>query len=75
MLLFEEFVQVYHKQIGFWNLDSTSDVVWDTWTGLRFPLVYGLVASTELKVEYDGGAPDDTDDVDTTYTFKLGYAW
>ena len=75
MLLFEEFVQVYHKQIGFWNLDSTEDVVWDTWTGLRFPLIYGLVASTELKVEYDGGAPDDTDDTDTTYTFKLGYAW
>jgi len=75
MFLFDEFVQVYHKQVGFWNLESTNDVVWDTWTGLRFPLAFGLVASTELKVEYDGGAADDADDVDTTYTLKLGYKW
>jgi putative salt-induced outer membrane protein YdiY len=75
MFLFDEFVQVYHKQVGFWNLEDTSDVVWDTWTGLRFPLAFGLVASTELKVEYDSGAVDNTDDTDTTYTLKLGYKW
>lgn len=73
--LFDEFIQVYHKQIGFWNLESTSDVVLDTWTGLRFPLMFGLVASAELKVEYDGGASEDADERDTTYTFKLGYQW
>lgn len=75
MMLFKTNIQAYHKQIGFWNLESTSDVVWDTWTGLRFPIMYGLVASTELKVEYDSGAADDADDLDTTYTVKLGYKW
>jgi putative salt-induced outer membrane protein YdiY len=73
--MFGDFMQFYHRQIGFWNLDSTSDVVWDTWTGLRFPLVLGLVASTELKVEYDGGAAEGADDLDTTYALKLGYQW
>jgi putative salt-induced outer membrane protein YdiY len=73
--LFGEFMQFYHKQTGFWNLEHTSDVVWNTWTGLRFPLVLGLVASTEIKVDYDSGAAKNTDKTDTTYALKLGYQW
>jgi hypothetical protein len=73
--LFGDFMQFYHKQIGFWNLQHTDDVVWDTWTGLRFPLVLGLVASTELQVEYDSGAAEGAKDLDTTYLLKLGYQW
>ncbi len=38
-------------------------------------LILGLVASTEIKVEYDSGAADDADDTDTTYSLKLGYQW
>ncbi len=73
--VFGEFMQFYHKQTGSWSFKDTSNVVWDTWTGLRFPLILGLVASTEIKVEYDSGAADDTDDTDTTYSLKLGYQW
>jgi hypothetical protein len=73
--LFDGFVQIYHRQVGFWNLDTTEDVVWDTWTGLRFPLILGLVASGELKTEYDGGAAETADDLDTTFALKLGYQW
>jgi putative salt-induced outer membrane protein YdiY len=73
--IFGEFMQFYHRQTGLWSMDDTSDLVWNTWTGLRFPLVLGLVASTEMQVEYDSGAADEADDLDTTYTLKLGYAW
>ena len=73
--VFGEFMQFYHKQTGFWNLENTNDVIWDTWTGLRFPLILGLVASTEIKVEYDSGAAADADETDTTYSLKLGYQW
>lgn len=73
--LFGEFMQLYHKQVGFWNLEDTGDLVWDTWTGLRFPLALGLVASTEIKLEYDSGAAKGADDLDTTYNLKLGYHW
>jgi putative salt-induced outer membrane protein YdiY len=68
-------LQLYHRQTGLWNLYDTSDVIWNTWTGLRFPLILGLVASTEIQVEYDTGAAPDADEVDTTYTLKLGYQW
>ncbi|MEN8108366.1 MAG: DUF481 domain-containing protein [Pseudomonadota bacterium] len=73
--LFDEFMQFYHRQTGLFSFQDHSDIVWDTWTGLRFPLVYGLVASTEIQVEYDGGAVEDADDLDTTYKLKLGYQW
>ena len=73
--VFGEFMQFYHRQNGLWSMDDTSDFVWNTWTGLRFPLVLGIVASTEMQVEYDSGAAKDADDLDTTYTLKLGYAW
>jgi len=73
--MFGEFMQFYHRQTGLWSMDDTSNVVWNTWTGFRFPLVLGVVASTEMQVEYDSGSKGGVDDVDTTYTLKLGYAW
>jgi len=48
-------------------------VIWNTWTGFRFPLVFGFVASTELQTEYDGDAARDADDLDTTCLPGIGY--
>lgn len=73
--LFDAFMQFYHRQRGLWSMDDTNDLVLDSWTGLRFPLTWGFVASTEIQVEYDGGAAKDKDDLDTTYSLKLGYQW
>jgi len=57
-------LQIYHRNNGLWNLYSTRDVIWNTWTGLRFPLILGLVASTEIQLEYDSGAAPDADEVE-----------
>ena len=73
--LFGDFMQFYHRQVGLWNLTTTENLVWDAWTGLRFPLILGLVASTEMKVEYDSSVSGDTKEVDTTFKLKLGYQW
>jgi len=68
-------VQFYHRHTGFQALDSTDNLTIDSWTGFRFPLYKGIVASTEAEVDYDGGAPSDVDKTDTTYRLKLGYQW
>ena len=73
--LFDEFMQFYHRQNGLISFDDYNDIIWDTWTGFRFPLVYGFVASTELQTEYDGDAAENADDLDTTFLLKLGYEW
>ena len=68
-------VQFYHSHTGFQSVDNTDNLTIDSWTGFRFPLYKGIVASTEAEVEYDGGAPSDVDKTDTTYRVKLGYQW
>jgi len=73
--VFDEFMQFYHRQNGLWSLENSDDIVWDSWTGLRFPLVYGVVISTELRVEYNSRAAVGADNLDTKYTLKLGYKW
>ena len=68
-------VQFYHRHTGFQALDSSDNLTIDSWTGFRFPLYKGIVASTEAEVDYDGGAPSNVDKTDTTYRLKLGYQW
>jgi putative salt-induced outer membrane protein YdiY len=68
-------MQFYHRHRGLLEPGDTDNLVWDAWTGFRFPIYAGIVASTEVLLEYDGGAPDDVDDTDTTYRVKLGYQW
>jgi hypothetical protein len=67
--------ELYAEQVGVLNLDDIDGVLVDTVIGLRFPLIYGLQTAVEIKLEYDGGAVDDVDDLDQTYSFKLGYSW
>jgi len=68
-------VQLYHRHTGFQSVDNADNLTIDSWTGFRFPLYKGIVASTEAEVDYDGGAPSGVDKTDTTYRLKLGYQW
>lgn len=68
-------MQFYHRHRGLLEPGDTDNLVWDAWTGFRFPIYAGIVATTEVLVEYDGGAPDGVDETDTTYNVKLGYQW
>jgi len=68
-------VQFYHRHTGIQSVSDSSNLTIDSWTGFRFPIYRGIVASTEAEVDYDGGAPQDVDKTDTTYRVKLGYQW
>lgn len=74
-MLLSDRIQFYHKQSGLFELGDAENVTVDTWTGFRFPLVAGILASIEAQVAYDGGAPSGIDKVDTIYRAKLGYQW
>ena len=68
-------VQFYHRHNGLLDVSDSDNLTVNSWTGFRFPLYLGIVASTEAEIEYDGGAPDNVDKTDTTYRVKLGYQW
>ncbi len=73
--LFTRAAQVYFDQSGFWNLQTTSDAVIHTNTGVRVPVAGGLTATTALKVDWDSDPAPGTESTDTTLLFGLGYAW
>ena len=68
-------MQFYHRHSGLLEPGDIDKFALDAWTGLRFPIYAGIVASTEVLVEYDGGANEGVDKTDTTYRVKLGYQW
>jgi len=74
-LVFSERFQVYHRHNGQMDTGDSENVVFNSWTGLRFPLYAGVLASTELQADYDGGAPPGVESVDTIYRIKIGYQW
>jgi putative salt-induced outer membrane protein YdiY len=73
--LIPERMQFYHRHNGSLEPGDTDNLVIDAWTGFRFPIYAGMVATTEVLVEYDGGAEPGVDDTKTTYNLKLGYQW
>ena len=73
--LIPERVQFYHRNDGLLDVGDSDNLTVNSWTGFRFPLYMGIVASTEAEIEYDGGAPGNVDKTDTTYRVKLGYQW
>lgn len=73
--LVPERIQFYHRHYGLLDTGDIDNLVINSWTGFRFPLYAGIVASAEAEIEYDGGAVSGVDKTDTTYRFKLGYIW
>ena len=65
----------YLNQVGVWNLEDTTDIVINTRIGIRTPVRPKITLNTELKIEYDSGAPADIKELDQTFTIGFGYRW
>ncbi len=71
----DDTIQLYHKNYGLWDWEKSNKITLNSWTGFRFPLRSGIVASAEVEWEYDSKPKDHISTLDTTYRFKLGYQW
>jgi hypothetical protein len=67
--------RLYVDHIGIWNLEETSDLILNTKFGLAFPLLFNLEAAAEVLIEYDSGAVEGIEELDETYSFRIGYSW
>jgi putative salt-induced outer membrane protein YdiY len=72
---FNKLTQFYHEQTGIMDLDNTDKIIFNSWTGFRFPLRSGIVASAEVELEHDTQPNELIHKTDTTYRIKLGYQW
>ncbi|MEP1471186.1 MAG: DUF481 domain-containing protein [Halieaceae bacterium] len=67
--------RLYVDHVGIWNLEETSDLILNTTFGLAFPLLFSLEAAAEVLIEYDSGAVEGVEELDETYSFRIGYTW
>lgn len=73
--LFDSFVQAFHRHEVLYTPRSPSQILLYSSTGLRFPFILGLSASTQLDYNYDSRPVDDRRKGDTRALFTLGYSW
>ena len=73
--IWNDSLQLYHRDNGNWDWEKSNKVIFNSWTGFRFPLRSGVVASAEVEWEYDSKPKNDISTTDTTYRLKLGYQW
>ncbi len=67
--------RLYFDQLGILNLDEASDVVINNTFGLAFPLLFGLEAAAEVRLDYNSGAVAGVDKLDERYALRIGYTW
>ena len=73
--LFDSFVQAFHRHEVLYTPRDPSQILVYSSTGLRFPFIFGLSASTQLDYNYDSRPVDDRVKGDTRALFTLGYSW
>ncbi|MEE8516976.1 MAG: DUF481 domain-containing protein, partial [Alphaproteobacteria bacterium] len=73
--LFDRFVQLFHSQLGIWNLEDTSRASLQAATGLRFPIRWGFVATLRFDIRHEIRPAVGRTNTDKTYRISLGYEW
>lgn len=67
--------ELFHDHTGFWNLEDTSEVTVRSRSGIRLPFIYGLNASLQLNVDWEGEPASGRHATDSSWLLGLGYAW
>lgn len=73
--LFDSFVQAFHRHDVLYTPSAPSQILLYSQTGLRFPFLLGLNATTQLDYNYDSRPADDRNESDTRALFTIGYSW
>ncbi len=73
--VYRRFAQLFHKQNGVWNLETTDDYVINARTGVHFDLTKHIRSTVSFDYEYDNAAPKDRDKTDTKVLATVGYKW
>lgn len=68
-------VQLFHNHEALMGFEETNHLLFNSKTGLRFPLLFGLNASTQLNYDWDSDPAEGRKKADTALTFSLGYDW
>lgn len=74
-LLFSGKVKIFHESETLVGFEDTSHVLFFSKTGLRFPLVFNMNASTQYNYNWDSDPSTGQKKSDSTLMFNVGYGW
>lgn len=73
--LLSEKLQVFHKHDLAVPFDESDAFLFESESGLRVPLGFGVVGTGQVDFDWDNAPAEDVREEDTTYSLKLGYEW
>jgi putative salt-induced outer membrane protein YdiY len=74
-LVFNGKVRLFHNHETLVGFQETSQILFYSRTGLRFPLVFNLNASTQINYDWMSDPADGREKADKALIFTLGYGW
>lgn len=73
--LWEDRIELYHRQFLFVRVDESGQSLWQSWSGLKIPIRDGVNVSTELELDYDNITLNRASDLEDTFRLMLGFDW
>lgn len=73
--LFGTTTQFFHVHEGLVSVEDPKDFLWQSQTGLRFPLIEDLNATVQYNIDYDNKPSAEAKKTDSAYIMSVGYAW
>ena len=74
-LLFSSKVRLFHNHETLVGFQETSQILFNSRTGLRFPLVFNLNATTQFNYDWASDPAEGREKEDSALMFTLGYGW
>lgn len=74
-LVFDGKVRFFHNHETLVGFQETSQILFYSRTGLRFPLVFNLNASTQFNYDWASDPAEGREKADKALIFTLGYGW
>lgn len=72
---YEDFFRLFHKHDINTPVDDFSAFLFQSESGIKIPLRYGIVSSLQVDFDWDNSPAPGTTEEDTNYILKLGYEW
>ena len=71
--LYKDDITFFNKSMYLNNLQSFSDIIIETETGIKFDMTWNLVLSAEIETYWENEPAEGTQKLDTRYMLKIGF--
>jgi putative salt-induced outer membrane protein YdiY len=71
--LYKDDITFFHNNMYLNSLQSLSDIIIETETGIKFDMAWDLVLTAEVQTDWENEPAEDAKKLDTRYMLKIGF--